>query len=96
MVSKQPDDPEEEVEQIERDDKQQGLLPQMYRLVSDVGLRHLSVVVEDHGEDGDGVEPSWRKVSCMYHQWPHGQSSLSAMAAQASASARAWWWFSRQ
>jgi hypothetical protein len=35
------------------------------------------------------VEPSWREVPCVYHQWPHGQSSFSAMAAQASASASA-------
>ncbi len=89
VVSQQSDYPEEEVEQVEGDYEQHGLLPQVYCLVSDVGLRHLSFVVEDHGEEGDGVEPSWREVPCVYHQWPHGQSSFSAMAAQASASASA-------
>lgn len=90
--AKQPDEPEDKIQQVKKDDQQCQLLPYMHHLMSHVAIGEPRRVVEDEGEQSDGTVVPWRKVVGMYQNGVHAHvagSSFDSVATVAFAFATA-------
>ena len=66
------DEPKGDIENVEGDDQQRGLLPQMHGLMPQLPLRQRIVFVEDYREEGNCIKPAGRKPSGTYCYGLHG------------------------